>query len=143
MVTKPALVLLLAAALLCGCHTVDLTSFNTGETIQIHTRLLSRHIWARMSDGELLEGKIAAVSNESSTSTAGTSAAFGLGGVSASADGSTKHNSGDSGVIYALLKSTRRGSKLVLEITGKYNPVSKQGFGQARTNDGRTYQVVF
>jgi hypothetical protein len=137
------LILVLAAALLCGCHTVNLTSFNTGETIQLHSRLLSRNVWARMPDGERLEGKIASVSNESSASATGGSAAFGLGGISATADGSSRHNSGDSGVIYALLKSTRRGSKLVLEITGKYNPVSKQGFGQARTNDGRTYQVVF
>jgi len=44
------------------------------------------------------------------------------------------------GNCYALLKSTKPGSKLTLEITGTFNPVNRQGFGQARTNDGRHLQ---
>ncbi len=140
---KKTFSMIVVAALLCGCHTVNLTSFNSGETIKVHSHFMSRNLWAEMPDGEILKGRFATVTNESIGVTAGSATAFG-GGVSATATGSsTSYNSGDSGTVYALLKSTKPGSKLTLEITGKFSPVSRQGFGQARTNDGRTYQVVF
>jgi type IV secretory pathway TrbL component len=140
---KKSVLLLAVAALLCGCHTVSLTSFDTGETIKVHSHAFSRQLWAEMPDGEILKGKYATVSNESVGFTAGSTTAFG-GGTSATVAGnSTSYNSGGKGTVYALLKSTKPGSKLTLEITGTFNPVNRQGFGQARTNDGRAYRVIF
>jgi len=140
---KIILLSLTLCGLVCGCHTVTLTSFNSGETVLVHSRLMSRKIWAEMPDGEILRGKFATVTDESVGFTAGSGTAFG-GGVSATVAGnSTSYNSGSSGTVYALLKSTKPGSKLILEITGTFNPTSRQGFGQARTNDGRTYKIVF
>ena len=137
------MLLLAVTVLLCGCHTVTLTSFNNGETILVHSHWMSRNIWAEMPDGEILKGKFATVTDESVGFTAGSATAFG-GGTSATVVGnSTSYNSGGKGTVYALLKSTKPGSKLTLEITGTFNPVNRQGFGQARTNDGRTYKVVF
>jgi hypothetical protein len=134
---------LIAVVFLCGCHTVNLINASNGETIKVHSHMMSRNLWAEMPDGEILEGKFAAVSNESIGVTTGSATSFG-GGTSATAVGSaTSYNSGNSGTVYALLKSTKPGSKLTLEINGTFNPVSRQGFGEAKTNDGRTYKIVF
>lgn len=140
---KKIIPLAICAALLCGCHTVNLTSFDTGEIIKVHSHIFSRNLWAQMPDGEILKGKFAAVSNESIGVTTGSATAVGGGSTSSVAGTSTSYNSGDSGTVYALLKSTKPGSKLTLEITGKFNPATRQGYGQARTNDGRTYKVVW
>jgi len=140
---KKAIALIMTAAFLSGCHTVNLINTSNGETIKVHSHIMSRNIWAEMPDGEILKGKFATMTNESVGVTTGSATAFG-GGTSATVAGSaTTYNSGDSGTVYALLRSAKPGSKLTLEINGKFNPVSRQGFGTARTNDGRTYQIVF
>src|SRR5208283_3145369 len=111
---KKIFLLLAVTALLCGCHTVTLTSFDTGETVLAHSHWMSRNIWAEMPDGEILRGKFATVTDESVGFTAGSATAFG-GGTSATVAGnSTSYNSGGKGTVYALLKSTKPGSKLTL-----------------------------
>ena len=49
---------------------------------------------------------------------------------------------GGQGKAYALLSSTKSGSRLVMEIIAIYNVVGGGGFGDARTNDGRVYRVI-
>lgn len=140
---KKIITIACGAALLCGCHTVNLTSFDTSETIKVHSHIFSRNIWAEMPDGEILKGKFATITDESIGFGTDSAVAF-AGGTSATVAGNTaSYNSGNRGTVYALLKSTKPGSKLVLEITGTFNPVNRQGVGQAKTNDGRTYRIVF
>ena len=140
---KHIIALVCGTALLCGCHTVNLTSFDTGETVKVHSHAFSRSIWAEMPDGEILRGKFSTVTDESIGFATGSATAFG-GGTSATVTGnSVGYNSGGRGTVYAFLKSTKPGSKLMIEITGTFNPVNRQGYGQARSNDGRTYKIVF
>jgi hypothetical protein len=96
-----------------------------------------------MPDGEVLEGHFAAVNSGSVGFTFGSATSYG-GGQTATAFGSgTSYNVGGSGEVYALLKSKKPGSHLMLELIATYSPMTGQGFGQARTNDGRTYKLVF
>ncbi len=142
-VMKKIILLLAVTFLLCGCNTLTLTNFDTGETLKGTAHRMSRNIWVTMPDGEVLKGKFAAVSNSSMAVGFGSATAFG-GGTSATAFGnSTSYAVGGSGAVYALLKSTKPGSKLMMEITANFNPMNSHGFGQARTNDGRTYRIMF
>ena len=50
---------------------------------------------------------------------------------------------GGQGKAYALLYSTNPNSKLTLEIIAIYNVLGGGGFGDARTNDGRKYKIIF
>ncbi len=58
-----------------------------------------------------------------------------------SATGSTR-TVGGQGKARAILYSTTPNSKLVLELIIIYNVVSGGGYGDAKTNDGRTYKVI-
>jgi hypothetical protein len=137
------IVLLLSLAVLCGCRHLTLTSFETGETLKAKSYSLPRTIYVTMSDGEVLKGHFAAIANESIGIGFGSATAYG-GGTSATAFGnSTSYAVGGPGSVYALLKSTKPGSHLMMELTAVYSPMSGHGYGQARTNDGRTYKIVF
>jgi len=50
---------------------------------------------------------------------------------------------GGQGKAYALLYSKDPSSKLVMEIVAIYNVLGGGGFGDAKTNDGRKYKVIF
>jgi hypothetical protein len=50
---------------------------------------------------------------------------------------------GGQGKAYAILTSTKPGSTLVMEIIAIYNVIGGGGFGDAKTNDGRVYKVIF
>ena len=50
---------------------------------------------------------------------------------------------GGQGKAYAILTSTKPGSTLVMEIIAIYNVVGGGGFGDAKTNDGRVFKVIF
>ena len=50
---------------------------------------------------------------------------------------------GGQGKAYAILYSTNPNSKLTLEIIAIYNVLSGGGYGDAKTNDGRTYKIIF
>ena len=45
--------------------------------------------------------------------------------------------------VHALLKSTTPDSALEIEIIGVYRELDGHGFGKARTNDGRYYELQF
>jgi len=50
---------------------------------------------------------------------------------------------GGTGKAYAMLPSTKPGSKLMMEVIVTYGVLSGHGWGEARTNDGRKYRVTF
>lgn len=50
---------------------------------------------------------------------------------------------GGTGRAYALLSSTKPGSKLMMEVIVTYGVLSGHGWGEARCNDGRAYRVTF
>jgi hypothetical protein len=134
---------LLFAFLLCSCRHFDATDFKNGDTVHIVTHSLSHTMWAHMPDGEVLEGKFATVDGGSVGFSFGSATAYG-GGQTATAFGSgTSYSVGGRGEAYALLKSTKPGSHLMMELIATYNPMSAHGWGEARTNDGRSYKVIF
>jgi hypothetical protein len=140
---KTFLLPLALCLLLCGCRTVTLTSFDTGEQVRVRAHSIGHKIWAHMPDGEVLEGHFASVTSGSVGFSFGSATAYG-GGQTATAFGNgTSYNIGGSGEVYALLKSTKPGSQLMLEMIATFSPLNGTGFGQARTNDGRTYKLVF
>ena len=50
---------------------------------------------------------------------------------------------GGTGRAYALISSTKPGSKLMMEVIVTYGVLGGHGWGEARANDGRTYKVTF
>lgn len=62
--------------------------------------------------------------------------------VSASVTGQSR-TIGGTGQAYALISSTKPGSKLMMEVLATYGVLSGHGWGEARTNDGRKYKLTF
>ena len=138
------LVLVFAAALFSGCaHTLTFTSFETGEVLKGRATAVSRTIRVAMTDGEIVEGKYSAVDSSSVGFSFGSATAF-SGAATATAFGSgTSYMLGGPGSAFALLKGTKPGSKLMMEMMVSYSAMTGHGFGEARTNDGRKYRVQF
>jgi len=136
--------LLLVVLLQSGCvsrlHVVD---FSSGETLRARYASAIRTVTVWMPDGEVLQGKYSAVGNESLSFGSGfTTGVAGGQTVSAFSQG-TSVSTGGAGKAYAILKSKNPDSKLMMEILVSYGGLSGHGFGEARTNDGRTYRVTF
>jgi hypothetical protein len=108
--------------LLCGCITkkpLELTNFDTGEVLH-GMGYRSGKIEVTMPDGELLVGKWTSIRNESA------------------------RMGGGQGYAYAILKSTKPGSKLIMEFSAQFDALNGTGgFGEAKTNDGRKWKVTF
>ena len=136
------LVLLVTITMLCGCHNLTLTNFQTGEVLKGRASEVGRNVRVTMPNGEVLEGKYSAVDNGSVGFSFGSATAF-SGVHSATAFGSGTTITKGSGVAYAMLKSTTPGSPTMMELIVQYGALSGHGFGEARTNDGRTYKVQF
>lgn len=139
---KTIFILAIAVAL-CGCRSITLTSFSSGEEIHLRSHSLSRKIWATMPDGEVLEGKFATVSNDSIGFSFGSATAISGGQVATAFGNGTTYNMAGAATVYALLKSTKPGSKLMLEVFANFSQMSGHGYGNGRTNDGRDYKLVF
>lgn len=129
--------------MMAGCaHRLTFTNFDTGEILK-GTANLAKTIRVTMKDGEVVEGKYSAVSSDSVAFGFGSATAF-SGAQMATAFGSgTTIMAGGPGRAYAILRSTTLGSKLMMELLVSYNALSGHGFGEARTNDGRSYRVTF
>ncbi|HDI51989.1 MAG TPA: hypothetical protein ENF45_05105 [Bacteroidetes bacterium] len=130
--------LIIFAVVIAGCvHNIEITHFQTGQVLQGEYNEINRMVTVVMPDGEILKGKYSAVSSASfmfdtATSYSGVATATGFGyGIS----------SGGQGKAYALLKSET--SSLMMEMIVTYSDWTGHGFGEARTNDGRTYKVQF
>jgi len=102
--------LLFCLLILCGCRHLTLTSFETGETLKATSYSLPRTIYVTMSDGEVLKGHFAAISNESVGVGFGSATAYGSGTSATAFGNSTSYAVSGPGSVYALLKSTKPGS---------------------------------
>ncbi len=132
-----SLIIVLSCALLVGCaHSISLVNFSSGETLAGEYNELTREISVTMPNGEIIKGQYSAASNSSVSYGTGFAAS---GGNLASGFG-TSFSSGGASQAYALLRSST--SKLIMEMAVTYGS-NRQGFGEARTNDGRVYKVQF
>lgn len=128
------------AWVLAGCSTgatLELVDFKTGERVDAFIDPLKKEVRAYMPNGDVLTGPYSA--NSTATFTFGGGARVGTGGLGAGV-GPGISSAGDER-IYAYLGMP--GSPLLMEIIAKRNTLTGGGFGEARTNDGRTYKVIF
>lgn len=116
--------LALCTVFFCGCRHLTLTSFETGETLQARAYKLTRNIYVTMSDGQVLKGKYAAVTNESIGFGSGSATAYGSGTSATAFGNSTSYAIGGPGSVYALLKSTKPGSHLMMELQATFDPLN-------------------
>jgi hypothetical protein len=114
----------------------SLTSLERGETLT-GSFGPGRAVKITMPDGEILEGTYSVASN----ATFSTGTAVARSGNSITTISSHVANSGGASEAYALVKSQK--SRLMMEIIVTYSPTNTQGFGEARTDDGRVYKVQF
>ena len=132
--------------LFSGCvHKMEVVNFKTGDTLEANYNKLNRVVTVIMPNNEVLTGKYSAVSNASFSigNTFGTSTAY-SGANTATAYGSATSyavSSGGASNAYAILRS--KTSKLMMEIIVQYSEWTGNGYGEARTNDGRKFKVQF
>lgn len=141
------LLFILPCLLLCSCMTqrpLEFTNFSTGETLHGMAYRSDRKIEVTMPDGELLVGKYTSLRNDSVNVGFGSATATG-GGTTATAFGNGMgYTAGGVGHSYAILKSTKPGSKLMMEFEVQFDNINGTGgFGTAKTNDGREWKVTF
>jgi YD repeat-containing protein len=101
------------------------TNFDTGESLQAYYNNSSKLVSITMPDGEVLIGEFTKINEK----------AFSFG---------NRQQSiivGKSGKVYVLLKSQKSNSKLMMEIIASFS--GTHGFGEGKTNDGRTYIIQF
>lgn len=144
--------LAIACMFAMSCATATFTNFETGEQFTgtfTDGMGTGGKCKVTMPDGQELKGRYSGLRGHESISFGSGSAntfATASNGNSVSAFGNSfgsTYSAGGRGTAHAMLKSTTPGSKLMMEIWAKYNTVSGGGFGEARTNDGRTYSVDF
>ena len=141
------LLFILPCLLLWGCMTkrpLEFTNFNTGETLHGMAYKADRKIEVTMPDGELLVGKWSSIRNDSVSIGFGSATATGAGTTATAFGNNVGYTAGGVGHSYAILKSTKPGSKLMMEFEVQFDNVNGTGgFGTAKTNDGREWKVTF
>ena len=121
-----------------GCaHKITFTNFQSGEILNGEYNTVDKSIKVAMPNGEILIGKYSAVSGSSmiignSFATSGGATATGFG---------TGLAVGGNARAYAILSSQI--SSLMMEVLVSYSEWTGNGFGEAKTNDGRIYKVQF
>ncbi|MDR2342545.1 MAG: hypothetical protein LBD84_05870 [Campylobacteraceae bacterium] len=146
---KKSIFLLLVFLFFSGCaskHDVTLIGFNSEEILKSVFDETNQTVIVTMPNGEVLSGNYSSLESEEPVYF---SNAFGFGYSS----GSRYHGGGSFGSIgiglnfgyeskkYALLTSET--SPLKMEIFVTIRSWSKNGFGEAKTNDGRVYKIQF
>jgi hypothetical protein len=144
---KKALIFIAIALLLGGCvskHDISLVGFNSEEVLKGVFDESNNTVTVVMPDGETLSGGYSSLdgdepvylSNTFGYSSGGRYRRGGaFGGVGLGL------NFGYESVKYALL--TSQTSTLKMEILMTIRSWSKNGFGEAKTNDGRVYKIQF
>ena len=128
--------LLCVLLLFAGCaYQITLTDFQSGETLPGTADELTKITKVTMPDPEHKTGKNDEESN-AAISLGTTTGYMGTTPVSGMSYGALFSNSGQA---YTLLKSDK--SNLMMEVIVNFK--GNHGFGEARTNDGRTYKVQF
>lgn len=140
------LLVVLVALLFAGCvHDITMIEFSTGQPLKAEYNKLNRTVTVVMPDGEVLTGNYSAVPNASAVFGSSFGSATAVKGASvASASGSSfGYGIAAGGVATAYALLTSQNSNLVMEMMLEYSMWNNHGFGEARTNDGRTYKVQF
>lgn len=153
---------ILTTSLFLSCtitKTAMLVNTETGERISATFKDSNKTggtCQAIMADGEILTGRYAGVRGTDIISFGSSS-----GGFNSTTDYSYKGKNilnsksqtnfsetgatrtmGGQGKAKAILYSTKPGSKLTLELIVIYNVLGGGGYGDAKTNDGRTFKVI-
>ena len=137
---KKLIVSLIFISFLIGCtHHVELTNFQTGEELYGAFNDTTRETWVEI-DGIRLTGKYASVSGDTVGFSFGSALASGSSGVISATGSSMGWGMSNAHTGYVLLKNPD--SKLMMEVIVNAG-WDNHGWGEARTNDGRTYKVVF
>ena len=133
---------LLAVALpllfLSGCvKDMDMVEFKTGDKAEGFWDPGKHELRVYLEDGDVLTGKYVKM-NSPRFSIGANVGGFGSRGI-----WGVHPRVGFKGVgnIYALLESSK--SSTAMEVIVDYKMISGSGHGEARTNDGRVYKVVF
>jgi hypothetical protein len=115
-------------------QSIEFVRFSDGLTIRGEADHTMKTIRLTMSDSEVIEGRYMAIAD----ATFSTEFAM-IGKTSSTAYGSS---AGSHGNGYALLKGNRG---TVMEFVFQFNPMDKHGhgFGEARTNKGEIFKVIF
>ncbi len=115
---------------------MEMVEFKSGEKAEAFVDANKREIRVYLPDGEILKGPYSIATNPRF------SVGAGIGGSrgsviypSISLDPGSK--------IYALLSSEKPASTLVMEVIADHSKVTGTGRGEARTNDGRVFKIVF
>ncbi|MEW6221407.1 MAG: hypothetical protein AB1634_17990 [Thermodesulfobacteriota bacterium] len=127
--------------LITGCaYNVELISFETGETLHGGFNVATHEVWVNMADGTRLSGKYVELRNDSISFGTTTGTAFAGTTFGSFSSFGTGYSIGSTSIGYAILRSP--GTKLMMEVLVRAN-LDNTGMGEARTNDGRTYKVIF
>ncbi|MDR1976968.1 MAG: hypothetical protein LBQ18_08275 [Campylobacteraceae bacterium] len=144
---KNVILVIAALFLLSGCvskHDVALVGFNTDGVLKGVFDEENQTVTVTMSDGEVLKGKYSSFDDEGTVifdnaigySTGGRHYGRGtFGGISMGINLNSENKK------YALLTSET--SSLKMEITIVFRSWSRNGMGEAKTNDGRVYKIQF
>ena len=135
---KRLLFLLPALFLLSACSkNLQLVEFKSGAKAEGFWDSGKRELRIYLEDGEILTGKFIKMSHARFRVTTG----VGFGGRHTRAGVYPSIGIDGQGNIYALLENPE--SHLVMEVVADYNWLGGGGHGEARTNDGRIYKIVF
>jgi hypothetical protein len=144
---KNVLLLIAALFLFAGCalkHDIALVGFNTEGVLQGVFDEKSQTVTVTMEDGEILKGKYSSFDDDGAV-TFGNTIGYSSGGRyrrGGSFGGiGMGINFGAESKKYALLTSET--SSLKMEIAIMLRSWSKNGMGEAKTNDGRVYKIQF
>lgn len=136
-------VLLIAFGCVAQNLNLQLTNFKSGQSLQGATLNKSnKEVTVVMQDGEVLKGKYITMRDKSiSSGSIKPKTRLSLNPQLSRSQGLNVKSVtvSNTGKGYALLKSSS--SKLMMEINFIFS--GNHGFGDARTNDGRTYKVQF
>tara|TARA_Y100000588_G_scaffold53289_1_gene50224 strand:- start:160 stop:648 length:489 start_codon:yes stop_codon:yes gene_type:complete len=159
---KKILFILIISSTLSSCtvtKTAMLVNTESGERVTatfVDSNATGGTCEATMPDGEILTGRYAGIRETDVVSFGSAS-----GNINANTDYTSRGENilnsktnanysatgatrtvGGQGKAHAILYSTKPGSKLIMEIIVIYNVLGGGGYGDAKTNDGRTYKVI-
>jgi hypothetical protein len=139
-VNKTLIALLFFISLTDCTYNVKVINFESSQTLHGGFNTFNRAVWVTMEDGTKLSKKYVEIRDDKLTfgNTFGsvfTGTTFG----SFSTFGSSYSLSSTS-IGYAILSNPN--TKLMMEVLVKAN-FDNTGYGEARTNDGRLYKVIF
>lgn len=130
---------------LVGCarqHQIALVDFNSDEVLMGVFDERDNSVIVTMPNGEILKGNYSSIDNDGAISfgnsigySSGRYRNGGFGGVGIG------FNLNSDSTKYALLSSEE--SELKMEILMTIRSWTKNGFGEAKTNDGRVYKIQF